>query len=604
MALRNVTVAGGGKVNKYMVDDVNRVAYEVQFSGSPATNDYKETQTTTPITDRNLLITLGVPGTEYANTQEAQAGGYIPPIEQSRQAAGLPPLGQQSPQQPATQITQEQYQVQPGETIEAYNARIAGLRGETPARGNQAGTQQATQPPQEQTYTVRAGDNLSTIAKRLGVQVTDLSGYRSGNPNLIYPGEVLNVRQPQGAGTRGQGTQGATGTPGTTGTTGTQGTGTQTGTVVADPLTKIGIADITTESPESIITKISTAFGLDTYTKPLAELDSKLAEDTAAINDNPWLSEGLRSKKITQLQAKYDIKKSGLIDTLKLQQDVVGKALDVYYKEKNMQQDLLFKQMDLKSRELDRQQQQANTEFDQRIDLERLELDERKLALERQKAATTAGSGTINIPGDTTGSLGLRASNLRSIVAKTGPAAQIFDKALSAASAQGKEATDAFLRSQYINNVLTGGERNDFNNVNNGIANYKAAIQFMEANPDLTTGYYKQTAEGFKPGLFMPKDPRYTTLLNLINQAEAPIRKATYGTALTGTEVSLAQNSLLNTSDDSANILLKLKQNSVIYENGLERNMANALGMPFVEKPVPVATAKKKGLLSDLNFKL
>ena len=40
-------------------------------------------------------------------------------------------------------------------------------------------------------YTVRAGDTLSSIARRLGVSTGAIHGYRSGNPNLIYPGETL-----------------------------------------------------------------------------------------------------------------------------------------------------------------------------------------------------------------------------------------------------------------------------------------------------------------------------------------------------------------------------------------------------------------------------
>ena len=40
-------------------------------------------------------------------------------------------------------------------------------------------------------YTVRPGDTLSAIAGRLGVAVSSIHGYRSGNPNIIYPGENL-----------------------------------------------------------------------------------------------------------------------------------------------------------------------------------------------------------------------------------------------------------------------------------------------------------------------------------------------------------------------------------------------------------------------------
>lgn len=46
-------------------------------------------------------------------------------------------------------------------------------------------------PPATRTVTVRSGDTLSGIAARLGVSYTQLTGYRSGNPNVICPGGVL-----------------------------------------------------------------------------------------------------------------------------------------------------------------------------------------------------------------------------------------------------------------------------------------------------------------------------------------------------------------------------------------------------------------------------
>lgn len=45
----------------------------------------------------------------------------------------------------------------------------------------------------KRTYTVRSGDTLSAIAAKFGVAVSQISGYRSGNPNLIYAGEVLTI---------------------------------------------------------------------------------------------------------------------------------------------------------------------------------------------------------------------------------------------------------------------------------------------------------------------------------------------------------------------------------------------------------------------------
>lgn len=43
------------------------------------------------------------------------------------------------------------------------------------------------------TYTVQAGDTLSAIGAKFGVPYQQITGYSSGNPNLIRPGEVLNI---------------------------------------------------------------------------------------------------------------------------------------------------------------------------------------------------------------------------------------------------------------------------------------------------------------------------------------------------------------------------------------------------------------------------
>lgn len=45
-------------------------------------------------------------------------------------------------------------------------------------------------------YKVKKGDTLSGIASQLGVGMDSISGYRSGNKDLIYEGEELNVGKP------------------------------------------------------------------------------------------------------------------------------------------------------------------------------------------------------------------------------------------------------------------------------------------------------------------------------------------------------------------------------------------------------------------------
>lgn len=45
------------------------------------------------------------------------------------------------------------------------------------------------------TRVVKQGDTLSKIAAEEGVNLSDISGYKSGNPDLIFPNEVLNINK-------------------------------------------------------------------------------------------------------------------------------------------------------------------------------------------------------------------------------------------------------------------------------------------------------------------------------------------------------------------------------------------------------------------------
>lgn len=45
-------------------------------------------------------------------------------------------------------------------------------------------------------HIVQSGDTLGAIAKRLGTTVNNLTGFKSGNADLIYPGETITVKAP------------------------------------------------------------------------------------------------------------------------------------------------------------------------------------------------------------------------------------------------------------------------------------------------------------------------------------------------------------------------------------------------------------------------
>lgn len=47
----------------------------------------------------------------------------------------------------------------------------------------------------ESTVVVKAGDTLSKIAKAAGVSISSISGYKSGDPNKIFPGEKLKIKK-------------------------------------------------------------------------------------------------------------------------------------------------------------------------------------------------------------------------------------------------------------------------------------------------------------------------------------------------------------------------------------------------------------------------
>lgn len=111
----------------------------------------------------------------------------------------------------------------------------------------------------------------------------------------------------------------------------------------------------TNNSIEDVVKTLSQAYGMESINKEIEALDSQYADDVMSVNSNPWLSEGLRSKKIALLQDKYETKKNAYIDRLKLQGDIVGQALTLYENEKQLQKDLLFQAITERQNEIENQ---------------------------------------------------------------------------------------------------------------------------------------------------------------------------------------------------------------------------------------------------------
>jgi len=321
--------------------------------------------------------------------------------------------------------------LRPNETPEQYKARVAILQG-----GSQKTTQQpATSPtviksaaPVTQTYTVASGDSLSRIAQQHGTTWQELYELNKGtigpDPNLIRPGQVLNLPGQQGqiigqidqapqdqptqttdqpsnytgpsivdylksigqpsdfnsrakmaqqygianyTGTAQQNTQLLNTLKGSqagqqtptdqfqdtidmgvdenigepTGEPTGEEIGESTGEEIGDDL---GLQDA--QSVDDIITRVADAFGLDDIKNEIKVLDDAYAEDIMKINDNPWLSEGERSKQTKLRQEQYETNKNALYERWREQNKLVDKALSLWEAQEDRKHDMYVKQMD------------------------------------------------------------------------------------------------------------------------------------------------------------------------------------------------------------------------------------------------------------------
>lgn len=120
----------------------------------------------------------------------------------------------------------------------------------------------------------------------------------------------------------------------------------------------------TKNTMEDVVKTVSQMYGFEDIGKEMTKLDDQYADDVMEVNDNPWLSEGSRSKRVGLLKDKYDTKKNAYIEQLRLRGDIVGKAVELYQNEKDLQKDLLYKAIELRQQEIENQKQEAVKGFE------------------------------------------------------------------------------------------------------------------------------------------------------------------------------------------------------------------------------------------------
>ena len=105
-----------------------------------------------------------------------------------------------------------------------------------------------------------------------------------------------------------------------------------------------------------------------------AELKTELQDGIDEINDDPWLSEGVRSTQVERLQKKYESKLDTLTNRLKLTDSLYQSGLDqvkfisqqaynAYYQDKNLQQDYVMKAMDIAQKQAEAERDLKKTDF-------------------------------------------------------------------------------------------------------------------------------------------------------------------------------------------------------------------------------------------------
>ena len=209
-------------------------------------------------------------------------------------------------------------------------------------------------------HTVNPGDTLSQIAQRFGVSTAQITGYRSGNPNLIFPGEVLTINklEPQAVPEKPVPEKSASKEP-----------------APAEPQVPVPAPTPSPEPPpafdfdalfkqyglstnntiEDVVKTVSKLYGFEGINAEMKTLDDEFIDASADIRDNPWLTSGIQDAKIAKLKERYDLKKDALVNRLRLQNDVVGKAVDLFYKEREYKKDIVFKAIEMRQKEIEAQ---------------------------------------------------------------------------------------------------------------------------------------------------------------------------------------------------------------------------------------------------------
>lgn len=242
------------------------------------------------------------------------------------------------------QISPEDYKMKPGESVKAYNDRIASARGETSQP--QTSIDVITDPVTGRSYSRDLSVPGSTYKPYSGVVPTASSG-SIAPPNQTYTDQ-----------------------PGEDAPKSLESIFADYGYAVSE-----GAKDRFKLAPaasfKEVYNNISKSLGLDKVKREMDDtlekigaLDQELADKIADVNENPWLSEGVRVSQIRKLEERYDLKRAPYASNLTTLENlwndgreearyVATQSLNQYNTEREFQLDQIQEMQDMAERQFE-----------------------------------------------------------------------------------------------------------------------------------------------------------------------------------------------------------------------------------------------------------
>lgn len=217
------------------------------------------------------------------STEEVRAGSVINNTPDATPASGREgkvknPLNE-GPETPGGQVLPIDYTLRPGESTEAYQQRIAAARGEAPIPGVKDGTQPTGAQSQANIdYTLHPGETIAQYNARIATARGEIPGSAgTGGTNTFTDSGFADSQSGKGLTSGGQGQEPSTFVG-----------------IYKDIIKQLGLTDIKAEFKKVV--------------EEQAKMQNELNDEISEINDNPWLSEGVRVKQIERMKEKYETK--------------------------------------------------------------------------------------------------------------------------------------------------------------------------------------------------------------------------------------------------------------------------------------------------------